>query len=199
MKKITFQFTGILIALLCTTTLFAAEVPEFTFTPIPAEQKFALTINKLKEKAEIILRDQEGIILMNETADASGAYAKVFNLSNLPEGTYYMSIRTSTRETVQPIKLDKNGVTVVESKRKEIYSPTIKSTPKYVDVSLYNGKIDDVKISILDNNAQLVFEEELNNVLIVEKRYNTDKLQWGNYTMIVETPYDVYSRDFTVR
>jgi len=200
MKKMTFQLTGILIALLCTTTLFAAEVPEYTFTPIPTEQKFALTITKLKEDAKITLRDQEGIILMTETAKAAGsAYTKVFNLGNLPQGTYIMSIRTSIKETVQPIVLDARGVTVDGSKRKQIYSPAVKSTPKHVDVSLYNGQIADVKVSILDNNSRLVFEEELENVLLVEKRYSTEKLQWGRYTMIVETPYHVYSHDFAVR
>lgn len=196
MKKFLMSTIALLIA---TVAVFGASAPEVTFMPIPAEKKFSMTINDLREPAKIKLQDESGIILLQEQAKTTGNYSKVYNLSNLPNGTYFMSIRTSTKETVQPVKLTTRGVEVDKSKRKDFFSPVIRSTEDHVDVSLYNGKIADVNVSILDAGQNVVFEESLENVILVQKRYSTKKLMWGSYTMVIETANDVYRSEFQVR
>jgi hypothetical protein len=193
-------FATVLTVLIATTAMFGVNnAPEVSFMPIPAEKKFSLSINNLNEEANIRLQDEEGVILLEEQVQEKGSYSKIYNLNNLPEGTYYMSIRTQTKETVQPIKLTEQGVDVDANKRKNFFSPVIRSTNDHVDISLYNGKIADVKVSILDAGRDVVYEESLENVLLVQKRYSTKKLKWGNYIMLVQTPNDVYQHEFEVR
>ncbi|NBC08725.1 MAG: hypothetical protein GVY26_16160 [Bacteroidetes bacterium] len=192
-------FATVLTVLIAATATFGANAPEVSFVPIPAEKKFSLSINNLKEAAHIRLQDEEGVILLEERVQKKGSYSKVYNLSNLPEATYYMSVRTRTKKTVQPIKLTEQGVDVDVSKRKHFFGPVIRSTNDHVDLSLYNGKIADVKVSILDAGRDVVYEEALENVLVVQKRYSTKKLKWGNYIMLVETANDIYQHEFEVR
>lgn len=192
-------FATVLTVFIAATAVFGADAPEVSFVPIPAEKKFSLSINNLKEEAKIRLQDEEGIILLEEQIQEEGSYSKIYNLNNLPEGTYYMSIRTRTKETVQPLQLTEQGVNVDVNKRKSFFSPVIRSTNDHVDISLYNGKIADVKVSILDAGRDVVYEESLENVLLVQKRYSTKKLKWGNYIMLVKTPNDVYQHAFEVR
>ena len=192
-------FATVFTILIAATTMFGANAPEVTFTTIPAEKKFSLSINNLKQNADIRLQDEEGVILLEEKVTEKGSYAKLYNLDNLPKGTYYMSIRTSTKETVQPIELTEQGAYVDVSKRKDFFSPVIQSTEDHVDISLYNGKIADVKVTIFDAARDVVYEKSLENVVLVQKRYSTKKLKWGNYTMVVETPNDVYTHEFEVR
>ncbi|MCB0589095.1 MAG: hypothetical protein KDD06_27650, partial [Phaeodactylibacter sp.] len=77
--------------------------------------------------------------------------------------------------------------------------PVIRAEDDFVDVSLFNGRIGDVTINILDSNNEQVFQEKLENVLVVEKRYRLDKLPWGRYTIEVVTPSKSYRKPFEVR
>lgn len=196
MKKLAMITMAVLLSAM---TALAADLPKVSFSTIPTEPKFSMTIDGLKEDATISLRDTEGVILLREKTKGKGAYSKVYDLKNLPEGTYYMSIRTSLRETVQPIKLTTYGVEIDTDRRKKFYAPIIRPEKGYVDVSLYNGTISDVQITIFGNGQDVVYEEKLENVVLVEKRYSTKRLPRGQYTFVIKTPENVYNEAFRVR
>ena len=197
MKKI-IQLT---ILLLSVTSMMAANdnLPSITLKNIPAEKKFSLSIDGLKETAEIILTDIDGQVLLSQDTEGKKAFAKVFNLSELPSGDYFLTVRTSLRETVQPIALTKTEVLVYPERKREFYSPVIRVEKQHVDVSLFNGRIGNVTVNILDNNNAQVFQEKLENVLVVEKRYNLNQLPWGRYTIEVVTESNTYYKAFSVR
>ena len=197
MKKI-IQLT---ILLLSVTSMMAANdnLPSITLKNIPAEKKFSLSIDGLKETAEIILTDIDGQVLLSQDTEGKKAFAKVFNLSELPSGDYFLTVRTSLRETVQPIALTKTEVLVYPERKREFYSPVIRVEKQHVDVSLFNGRIGNVTVNILDNNNERVFQEKLENVLVVEKRYNLNQLPWGRYTIEVVTGSNTYYKAFSVR
>ena len=197
MKKI-IQLT---ILLLSVTSMMAANdnLPSITLKNIPAEKKFSLSIDGLKETAEIILTDIDGQVLLSQDTEGKKAFAKVFNLSELPSGDYFLTVRTSLRETVQPIALTKTEVLVYPERKREFYSPVIRVEKQHVDVSLFNGRIGNVTVNILDNSNEQVFQEKLENVLVVEKRYNLNQLPWGRYTIEVVTESNTYYKAFSVR
>lgn len=197
MKKI-IQLT---ILLLSVTSVVAATdyLPSITLKNIPAEKKFSLSIDGLKETAEIILTDIDGQVLLSQDTEGKKAFAKVFNLGELPSGDYFLTVRTSLRETVQPIALTKTEVLVYPERKREFYSPVIRVEKQHVDVSLFNGRIGNVTVNILDNNNAQVFQEKLENVLVVEKRYNLNQLPWGRYTIEVVTESNTYYKAFSVR
>ena len=149
--------------------------------------------------AEIILTDIDGQVLLSQDTEGKKAFAKVFNLSELPSGDYFLTVRTSLRETVQPIALTKTEVLVYPERKREFYSPVIRVEKQHVDVSLFNGRIGNVTVNILDNNNAQVFQEKLENVLVVEKRYNLNQLPWGRYTIEVVTESNTYYKAFSVR
>lgn len=176
-------------------------LPFIKVSAIPSEKKFALTISNLKEEASISLRDGEnGSVLVSEKAGAQSTFAKVFNLDNLATGKYYVSVKTSMQEIVQPITLTKYGVEADPNKVRKFYAPIFNiHSNQYVDVSYFAGKIDDVLVTIYNNNGAVVYKERLDNVLLVEKRYDLEGLPWGRYSIQVETEANVYSKDFDVR
>lgn len=177
-------------------------LPAITLKNIPAEKKFSLSIEGLNESENvaIVLTDINGQVLLREEAKGGKQFAKIFNLNQLPAGEYFISIRTSLQETVQPISLTQAEVLVDTGKRKEFFSPVIKvANSDHVDVSLFNGRLADVKVNILDYQNRPVFQEKLENVLLVQKRYRLDKLPWGQYTIEVVTPTHTYSKSFNIR
>lgn len=197
MKKI-IQLTIVLFAV---TSMSMANnlLPSITLKNIPAERKFSLSIEGLTEKAEITLSDIDGQVLLSQKTEGQKEFAKVFNLNQLPSGDYFLTVATSLRETVQPITLTETEVLVDYNKKREFFSPVIQVKGEHIDVSMFNGRIGNVTINILDHNNEPVFQEKLENVLVVEKRYNLDQLHWGRYSIEVITPSKTYNKAFQVR
>ncbi|MCB0548050.1 MAG: T9SS type A sorting domain-containing protein [Phaeodactylibacter sp.] len=197
MKKI-IQLTIVLFAV---TSMSMANnlLPSITLKNIPAERKFSLSIEGLTEKAEITLSDIDGQVLLSQKTEGQKEFAKVFNLNQLPSGDYFLTVATSLRETVQPITLTETEVLVDYNKKREFFSPVIQVKGEHIDVSMFNGRIGNVTINILDHNNETVFQEKLENVLVVEKRYNLDQLHWGRYSIEVITPSKTYNKAFQVR
>jgi hypothetical protein len=202
MKKLATLTMAMIFMMSAATAALATDyMPFIKVSAIPSEKKFALTITNLKEGAEISLRDgATGALLVSEEAAAKKTFAKVFNLDNLETGMYYVSVKTSMQEIVQPITLTKYGVEADPNKVRKFYAPIFKvHGNQYVDVSYFAGKLDDVVVTIFNNNGSTVYRERLDNVLLVEKRYDLKTLPWGRYTIQVETEANVYTRDFDVR
>jgi len=202
MKKLTTLAMAIIFMMSAANAALATDyMPFIKVSAIPSEKKFALTITNLKESAEISLRDgATGALLVSEEAPAKKTFAKVFNLDNLETGMYYVSVKTSMQEIVQPVTLTKYGVEADPNKVRKFYAPIFKvHSNQYVDVSYFAGKLDDVIVTIFNNNGSTVYRERLDNVLLVEKRYDLKSLPWGRYTIQVETEANVYTRDFDVR
>ena len=175
------------------------NLPSITLKNIPAEKKFSLSIEGLKGRAGITLTDISGQVLLSQETEGEKEFAKVFNLSQLPAGEYFLTVSTSLRETVQPITLTETEVLVDYNKKREFFSPVIQVKGEHIDVSMFNGRIGNVTINILDHNNEPVFQEKLENVLVVEKRYNLDQLHWGRYSIEVITPSKTYNKAFQVR
>ncbi|MCB0557919.1 MAG: T9SS type A sorting domain-containing protein [Lewinellaceae bacterium] len=201
MKKAMKKIIQLSILLFSITSLAMANdnLPSITLKNIPAEKKFSLSIEGLKGRAGITLTDISGQVLLSQETEGEKEFAKVFNLSQLPAGEYFLTVSTSLRETVQPISLTETEVWVNTDKKREFYSPVIQLKEDYIDVSLFNGRIGNVTINILDKNNERIFQEKLENILVVEKRYRLDQLLWGAYTIEVVTPSNTYYKAFTVR
>ncbi len=195
------KFIQLAILLFAVTSVSMANdlLPSITLKNVPSEKKFTLSIEGLKDKAEIILTDESGQILLSQETKGEQAFAKVFNLNQLPEGEYFLTVSTSLTETVQPLTLTENGVLLDSGKKREFFKPVIRVAEGHVDISLFNGRIGDVSVRILDHNNVAVFQEKLENVLVVEKRYRLAQLPWGNYSIEVATPSKTYYKAFDVR
>ena len=197
MKK-TIQLTIVLFTV-ASMAMANDALPSITLKNIPAEKKISLFIEGLNEEAKILLTDIDGQVLLSQETNGEKEFARVFNLNQLPRGEYFITVRTSLKEVVQPISLTGTEVLVNTEKKREFFTPVIRAEDDFVDVSLFNGRIGDVTINILDSNNEQVFQEKLENVLVVEKRYRLDKLPWGRYTIEVVTPSKSYRKPFEVR
>jgi hypothetical protein len=181
--------------ILSTTGALASNgmLPDIVIKKIDGAKKVSVAINDLKRDATINFLDQKGSTLASEVIDAGMKPAvKVFNLKNLLAGSYSFVVSTGSKETIQPVTITKDDIFVEEELRQVYLVPTIKIGDDYVDVSWLNGRISDMNVEIRDTQGRTIFEDELNNVLKVERRYNIEQLERGDYTMIVSTPFKKY-------
>jgi hypothetical protein len=174
-------------------------LPTISMNPVPAEKKITLTIDGLKECATILLQDENGEVLLREiTKKEEASFAKIINLSQLAAGNYFLRVKTSLKEVVQPFELTNSEAIIQASKQKEFFAPIIKSSGDYVDISFFNSKAGNVEIAIFDQKGELVFQEALQNVVIVQKRYNVNNLRRGDYTFRVSTAEQSHFHPFSL-
>lgn len=194
----------ILSALVLSIVLFVSAVASATTTPIVTiaqagyAKKVSVVLEQLVAPATIWVVDADGILLLEEKTEGT-KFAKVFNLENLPEGSYKVIVTTDRKEIIQPIVLDASTLAINTATREEYFAPFIRVREDAIDVMYLNNRLSDVSVAILDEQGAIVYEEAIENVLKVEKRYKTSDLSKGNYTLRVSTPRKDYYHTVAVK
>ncbi len=191
----------------CLTLLFALlfSTQAFSMLPFPGDlpemevsalegRKFSLKLTGLNGGAAIRLMDAYGETLLSEDVDrAEKKYGKIFNLARLTQGEYLLVVSMNQKEVRQGLEINNRGEVVISPDDRQVYLvPTIRLGEEYVDVNWFNGKASDMKVEVQRANGEVVFEEDLEEVTQVGRRYNVSKLAEGDYVFIVRTPYNAH-------
>lgn len=175
-----------------------AVEPEVRIATMADTKKFSLELSNIEPGATTItLYDVNGLALLNEKVGKTH-YGKVFNLANLPTGSYELVIETGNRDIIQPLELTIEGVDMDASLRTVYFAPIIRTNETSLDVTYFRGKMADVTVSIYQEN-ELVFEEDFDNVIKVERRYDLSSLPKGSYNVMVNTDYKTYYKELIVQ
>lgn len=199
MKDLLKKITLVVALLSLNLAVFANAIePDVRITTAADAKKFSLELANIEAGATTVtLFDANGVALINEKA-GKNTYGKVFNLVNLPTGSYELVITTTNRDIVQPIELTFEGVEMDATKRKVYFAPAILTNETNLDISFFRGKITDVSLAIYQDN-ELVFEEDFDNVIKVERRYDLTSLPKGKYNVMVATDYKTYYKELVIK
>lgn len=93
------------------------EVNDVSIKPLQ-NMKFKLVLSNTQERTEVSLINGDGNVLFNEYATSTEGYKKVFDLSNLSDGSYSFVIRTGSEKTVKTFEITTNLKRSVEFQTK---------------------------------------------------------------------------------
>lgn len=156
-------------------------------------RKLVVDMRDMHFKATIRLETEGGRELINMDAEAP-AFAKMFDLSDLKSGLYRLVIEYGIRELNQDLMVDETNSYIKLTEREVFMKPMIRQFQKdYVDLTMMNKRIATVYVEIVNSNGRTVFEEEIKNVLKVEKRYDLGQLSRDTYAVVVKTPHKTYT------
>lgn len=165
--------------------------PFISINSIGSEKKVSLVLKNLRNPTTIRLESaQDGVLLEEEITNAE--YARVLNLNELSAGNYKLVVNTGVRETEQPIAITRTGLSLNINDRKEFFAPVVRTNGQLLDVSLLNSQLITLKLKIEDAEGAVVYEDEVRNVVKVEKRYNLSKLPAGEYTIVLNVGDKAY-------
>lgn len=200
MKKGIKNFMNVSLFLLAATLQLAASaaLPEINMVPIPNQKKVSLRITNLKSAATLTFVDAKGEVLVKQQIKPLGSFDRLLDMESLPNGAYELKVSTDLAETVQPVEILGSTVELKEWKRKVYYAPIVRKEADFFDINWMNGRLGDLKVSILNQDGEVVFKDEFANVTKVERRYNTSKLEEGAYTVRLSTPYKTYYETLTI-
>lgn len=195
MKELKQFFTLTLLALIgsafTSLQVVASEAPSIAINKIGYEKKISVTMKNLSGSTTLTLSVEGGNTLIEEAIKDS-EYSKVFNLGELEPGTYVLSISNGLREIEQPLVINERTLVLDQRQRREFFAPLFRNNGESIDLQLMAGKMTTVSLSIRNLNGEVVFEDQLKNVIKVERRYSLRQLPAGQYTVMVTTPEKEY-------
>jgi hypothetical protein len=106
-------------------------------------------------------------------------------------------VRNGNREVRQPFSLLENQLSLDANSRYELFLPQVKISGEALEVNLLNRQVATVRVAILNQAGDLVFEDIVPNTIAVRRRYRLEKLDSGTYTVVVSTPEQVFYKDFS--
>jgi Secretion system C-terminal sorting domain len=191
MKKSLFTVLA-LVATLFATTL-SANVIENTFdlsgttVKISAAQKGILVNlgSVQKETVSIVIKDADENVLVNELVKETPNFLKRYNMSQMPNGAYTLTVTKKASRTVQPFDITKAGLTITELEKKEKFIPVVHFQKDKLDVNVLLGKYSNISVTIMDNEGRKVSTDKNYVVLNLHKRYNLADLPNGLYIVEV--------------
>ncbi len=174
-----------------------ASVLKITPTLVNADSKVStksISIgfrNKAKNTVNVVLKNATGDVLFSKkTVDCSNFFESL-NLKNLELGAYNLTVTKNLVKTFQPFELTANGVVMNKKERVQKFIPQIIQRDTKLDVNAMMHKIGTIKLSIYNEDGQLVFEQYNEKVVTLNKRYDLSQLGKGEFTAQVTADDEV--------
>ena len=153
-----------------------------------SDKSFALYLNEIDfPSVKISIKDNEGRNLYTKTVKNQDSFAKKFNMSQLPQGSYMLSLEDEQSIQNIPLSVIDQTVQIEMDEKTRIYKPFVKQDAEMLDVMVFSPKKMQHQITIYDDANQVVYNETINEQVTIEKRYNLTNLAPGKYNITIES------------
>ncbi len=161
-------------------TLFAVGNLKLNILPVSAE-KAVVTISSLTNSnfSITINNENDQTVYYNESSVASENYRKVYNFSDLDDGTYKLTVVSGDFTTERQFE-KKRGVINVFEERTTI-KPFFDYDAGILRLSFLNFTNDKMTLYLYKDN-QLIHTKTLGKGFIVNEALNLSKLEFGKYS-----------------
>lgn len=157
-----------------------------------------VSIERLKAGTLLKIKDESGIILHKEKIKHSGFFTKSFDLSKLPDATYYFELDDLKEIRIIPVVIKDQQVISLKDEETTIAKPVISSEGNRVYVQQNSDNFQDVLITIYYNGSEIAYKEEMNNAKNIKKTYDFKGSLSGEYTIVVNTEGRTFSNKINI-
>ena len=189
MKNLTIRKSVFAIALIALPLMSFAD--GFSFVKLTSKENKMLTLRVGSAQSDlttIILKNQFGQAVYNETIRNVEGILKNFDLRNLESGHYTVEIENDLTIEVLPISITWDSVKIDRNQFTTLHKPFIKLKENgMVDFNYLNLSTFSTSIVILDNKGNVVYKEDVGESSDIEKRYDISSLEKGEYQFIVQS------------
>ena len=163
------------------------------------DKKLFLVLEDVSAETSVLIQDQAGSIFLTEKVPVSGTYEHTFSLDELPSGAYALVVRSNNQETVWPITVAANSLTMDEEGR-TTYLPTVLSQKRrHMQLSLLNPSRGTVSVFVFDKMGMIRYQDSMNDEPVIDKKFNLKQLPAGRYTVVVQNANRTFTRQLNLR
>lgn len=151
-----------------------------------AEKSLALYLDNVSAQfVKVNIVDRSGKIVFESEKKVARRFSQKYNLKNLSNGDYTLRVATFTRIIEQPIRINDNGVEMNQQEEKITFKPVIKLNDNYLEINHFADN-KTVKLRILDDANQKVYETSIEHQLKIHKSFDLSKFEKGKYSLVYQ-------------
>jgi len=191
--KVTFVFALVFAA----SNLFATGNLKLNILPLN-EKKAAVSISTLSNsKLNItIIDDKAKIVYYHESEEESGDYYKIFNFSELEDGTYFMKVVSNGLTTERQIQKGNNNILVGDEKT--TLKPFFGVDNNILRCSYMNYDKENTVFHFY-SNKQEVYTRNIGNNFIVQQALDLSKLEKGEYKAVLSAGEEQFTYNVEIK
>jgi hypothetical protein len=177
------KFFIVITALIIAANVFAIETPKVNITPLK-DTKALVTIEHLTPSVnEVTITDGLGkVVYYKKSKNELNGYKKIFDLSQLEEGNYEMSLKSGSVTYKNDLKIE-NGTITVKKQRKEV-EPYVNYQDNKMQVSFLNYENKNAVVKIY-KESKLVFSSKLGEEFAIHRVFDLSALKKGDYDVLL--------------
>lgn len=189
--------TSLVIVVMFTTMLSFAN--EFASLPKEKTSKITnVTFENVKKGALLLIKDKNSLVLYKELIERSGKYTRGFDLTALPDGSYYFELDKEVEINITPFVVKSNIVTFNKSEQHTINKPFVTIKRGRIMVSKLALENQPLEIKIYDESSYLIYSDKLENGQILERIYDISKVAKGNYKIVLKSDGREFVKYFNI-
>lgn len=177
--KVTFLFALVAFA----NTLFASGNLKVNLLPVNAEKAVVAISTLTDSNFKISITDENGQIIYYQENDNLGEnYRKIYDFSNLDDGTYKLTVTSNDLTTERQFNKSHGQIKVGEEKT--TLEPFFGYEAGILRCSYLNFGKEDMTLHFFKNN-ELIYTKNIGRDFNVQQALNLSKLDKGNYEAVL--------------
>ncbi|MDP6921420.1 MAG: hypothetical protein QGH06_00430 [Lutibacter sp.] len=145
----------------------------------------------------LFVKDLSGRVLYEE--DFKGTYyAKQYNCSRLPSGTYYFEVSGATKITKIPFEVSDSNVLFNHLANTVYYKPTVRVKDRFVYVDKLSLNNQPMSLSLFGGEEQPLYSELLQGSIYQRRVLDLSRQPAGQYTLVLESEGQQFVRDVNI-
>tara|TARA_R110002073_G_scaffold40547_5_gene115274 strand:- start:432520 stop:433113 length:594 start_codon:yes stop_codon:yes gene_type:complete len=148
-----------------------------------------LTFENVEKGSVLLIKDSNGLVLYKEFIEVNGAYSKGFDLTDLPDGSYYFELDKKLELSVIPFYVIIGVVDFDMDKQIKIYKPRFYVKEGHLFVNKLSFSEDEVmEIQIYSDTDDLIFKEIIKRKSgVLGRIYDFSNSEKGEYSVVTKT------------
>lgn len=195
--KTTLKVTLVLALALVASNLFATGNLKLNILPLN-EKKAVVSITALSSSAlNITITDDKGnIVYYHENEDKNGNYCKIFNFSELEDGTYLMKVVSNDLTTERPLQKNHNDILVGDEKT--TLKPFFGVDSNILRCSYMNYAKESTVFHFYSENQE-IYTRNIGNDFIVQQALDLSKLKRGDYKAVLTAGNEQFTYNVEIK
>ena len=185
MKKLTKKslvFLGLFVTML--------SYANFEINPIKEKEPKITNVSfkELKLGSMLSIKDLKGIVLYKESILKEGDYSKGFDLTSLPDGSYFFELDTEFEIVIIPFTVVSNQVAFSKEDKSTIFKPLVRVKGDRVYVSRMSFEKSPIEYKIYYKDSyDLVLSEEFQDIKDLKRIYDFSLAKKGSYLFVFKS------------
>jgi hypothetical protein len=172
----------------------ASGNPKLTMVPYASERAIITLENGSNSISELTIENASGdVVYYSKGKITDEIYSKKFNLANLRDGDYKVSVTNKNGKNDVFFTVSNNKIAVKSNEN--LSTPFVEIKDDILKLSLLNSSLTNINM-IVSNENGVVYKKSLGNNFSINAGFNLSKLESGDYAINITDGVKTYSYNF---